>query len=93
VGFLCLLSAAVLEHKLSILSCLSCPPPPTQEPGRYRLILSGFRDSLSDVALIDVNVCGLWEVEFSGPGVGVVSDDFYFTIYVLLPLLSCLPVL
>ena len=36
---------------------------------------------MPDITLIDVDVSGLWEVEIFGPGMAVVVDEFYGSIF------------
>ena len=48
-----------------------------QEPDRSWLTLGDFPDGVPDVALVDVDLSGLWEVEVFGPSVAVVADGFY----------------
>ena len=74
MGLLCPEGAAVLEHEL-VDRELSVST--AQEPDRYWLILGDFPDGAPDVALVDVNLSGLREVEVFGPGAAVVVDEFY----------------
>ena len=76
LGFPCPEGAAVLEHELfdyeaSILS--------TKKPDRRWLTLGGFPDGLPDVALVDADFSGLWEVKVFGSGVAIVADKLNFT--------------
>ncbi|MEW8689130.1 MAG: hypothetical protein AB2556_25190, partial [Candidatus Thiodiazotropha sp.] len=68
--------AAVMEHELvdRELAVLAA-----QELDRNGLPTGCFPNSLPDVALVDVDLSTLGEVEVLGPNVAVVADEFYFT--------------
>ena len=59
----------LVDREMSVLAA--------QEPDRWWLTLGDFPDGAPDVALVDVNLSGLGEVEVFGPGVAVVVDELY----------------
>jgi len=77
MSLLCPVDTAVQEHELvdyqpSILS--------TKKPDCQWLVLGYFPDGLPHVALVNVDLPALWEVEVLWSGVAVVADELYFTI-------------
>ena len=75
VDLSCPVGAAVLEHELvdgeqSVLAA--------QEPDHNRPPAGCLPDGLPDVALVDVDLSGLWEVEAFWPSVAIVADEFYY---------------
>ena len=76
MGFPCPEGAAVLEYKLVDYEASSLS---TKKPDRRWLTLGGFPDGLPDVALVDADFSGLWEVEVFGPGMAIVANKLTFT--------------
>ncbi len=66
--------AAVLEQKLVRVELVVST---TKKPDCDRLVSCCFSDGLPDVALVDVDLPGLREVEVFGPGMAVVADELY----------------
>ena len=74
VGFLCPVSAAILEYKLVNIQ-LFVPSP--KKPDSYRPSLSGPSYSFPNVTLIDVDLVGAWEEQVLGPSMAIVADEVY----------------
>ena len=71
VSWRCGLEHELVDYEASILS--------TKKPDRRWLTLGGFPDGLPDVALVDADFSGLWEVKVFGSGVAIVADKLNFT--------------
>lgn len=72
MGFPCPKGAAVLGHELVDYEVLILS---TKKLDRRWLTLGGFPDGLPDVALVDADFSGLWEVEVFRTGVYSLAPD------------------
>ena len=74
VGFLCPVSAAILDYKQVNIE-LFVPSP--KKPDGYWPSLSGPSYGFPNVALVDVDLTGAWEVQVLGLSVAVVADELH----------------